>query len=611
MLEEESIMTKQKNILIWKVKEETAFLDSFEESLKKNEERYYILNAIDRNLFSDDVKIKYGAAFVFADSAIRKGYLLEIKRIESDVKMYYQVLQRLDSKLVIENLKSCLELDLGVDFEERSYLSIESSIDGYKQIRCLSSVPYEQAVNKKQIYKSIDEEKHLSSLSQKNEYCERIYGIIPSQRGRGEFQRDYDRIVHSKAFRRMVDKAQIFSASKGDYYRTRMTHTLTVAQIAKGICNALNLNTYLTEAIALGHDLGHTPFGHQGERTLDNILNGTVKITPDINSDLKYGGFKHNYQTLRTVCYLEENYIEYAGLDLSFQTLEGMWKHTGTKYSEGAYRLEDFFPKNMIEHLYPNEVISTLEGQIVAIADEIAQRGHDLDDAFSSGLITIQDLISYLELKKMRTLHDSIKKGVDDIEHYSEQNRIFVDEREMEQNRAVSEIISYFIREVIRESRKQMENYDYNHFIADNHRVKKQVIHFSKEGKILCDYLEKIITKKVLNSSEVSLFDERASKTIKDLFQAYYANPQLLHKGTLQKLYRDYRKITINVIDFHNGDFKLIREEWRKITKGPWSVEESYEYQRKRVILVRNICDFIGGMTDSYAMEEHRRIYGG
>lgn len=221
----------------------------------------------------------------------------------------------------------------------------------------------------------------LHTLAQKNEYCRRQYNLRVPQENRGEFQRDYERIVHSKAFRRMVDKAQVFSASKGDYYRTRMTHSQAVAQIARGIATELNLNLCLTEAIALGHDLGHTPFGHQGERTLNDILCDKIHIIK--NADLfedNFGGFKHNYQSIRVASTLEEEYFEIEGMDLSYQTLEGILKHTKLKRND--YNLEEYILGDdaQIELSFDNDYCSTLEGQVVAIADEIAQRGHDLED---------------------------------------------------------------------------------------------------------------------------------------------------------------------------------------------------------------------------------------
>lgn len=181
----------------------------------------------------------------------------------------------------------------------------------------------------KQTYGKRAEEECLHKYAQHNEQCRKVWGLTAGVAERGEFQRDRERIVNSRAFRRMVDKAQIFTSSQGDHYRTRMTHTMEVAQIARSIANSLALNIDLTEAIALGHDLGHTPFGHQGERTLQDILNGRVEIgLPRSGEKNIYGGFKHNFQSVRMLNCLEEKYVEYEGLDVSYQVLEGVLKHT-------------------------------------------------------------------------------------------------------------------------------------------------------------------------------------------------------------------------------------------------------------------------------------------
>ena len=242
----------------------------------------------------------------------------------------------------IKNICKLSELSLSDDFRKDEYVLKEESELIAKQIDFIINRPFEEKT-KEQRYKKINSEDGLDDLAQRNEYCERAYNLRSPMQHRGEFQRDYERIVHSKAFRRMVDKAQVFSASKGDYYRTRMTHTQAVSQIARGIAEGLGLNMYLTEAIALGHDIGHTPFGHQGERILDSILQGKFNIIKNVESfsgDLSFGGFKHNYQSIRVATLLEEEYTEICGMDLSYQTLEGMLKHT--KLKRDNYSLDQF-----------------------------------------------------------------------------------------------------------------------------------------------------------------------------------------------------------------------------------------------------------------------------
>lgn len=211
----------------------------------------------------------------------------------------------------------------------------------------------------------------------------------------------------------------------------------------RAIADCLNLNVELTEAIALAHDLGHTPFGHQGERTLDDILKNKIPIIKHFPSDTEknpFGGFKHNFQGLRVVCLLEESYIDFEGLDLSYQVLEGVLKHTGgnikncdecrTNCEGECYDLNEFFPRGSVDLLYPDvkyKSPTTLEGQIVFLADEIAQRGHDLDDSFSAGILKIEDLTNYLSLQKMSDFHDLLNRLQNDVENAISRNRAFVD----------------------------------------------------------------------------------------------------------------------------------------------------------------------------------------
>ncbi|MCF8211648.1 MAG: deoxyguanosinetriphosphate triphosphohydrolase, partial [Rhodoferax sp.] len=192
---------------------------------------------------------------------------------------------------------------------------------------------------------------------------------------RTEFQRDRDRIVHSTAFRRLVYKTQVFLNHEGDLFRTRMTHSLEVAQLGRSIARSLQLNEDLVEAIALAHDLGHTPFGHAGQDALHGCLADS-------------GGFEHNLQSLRVVDHLEERYPQFDGLNLSFETREGILKHCS---SSNAQRLEDQEPggigRRFLQHTQPS-----LEAQLCNLADEIAYNAHDVDDGVRSGLISLEQL---------------------------------------------------------------------------------------------------------------------------------------------------------------------------------------------------------------------------
>ncbi len=325
-----------------------------------------------------------------------------------------------------------------------------------------------------------------------------------------------------------------------------------------------------------------------------------------------FGGFKHNYQSLRVASLLEEEYTGICGMDLSFQTLEGMIKHTKLKRNE--FILEEFTnDKSANENLhFEQEFCSTLEGQVVAIADEIAQRGHDLDDALSSGAMKFEDLKKYLTIKKMNKLLDIVNGVNKDIEKMINSHRRFIDEKELRNSRIVSAIVSYFINDVIRYSAEKISEYDYSEFEKNDFRVSKELICFSETATTLNKYLETIITSKVINSPEVSLFDNNAHTIVKGLFKAYYNNPRLLHKGTQRKLYINLRNVSQNVVDFEYGNHEIIKEEFDLITGYDFDKDSTSklakEYYDKRCVLVRVICDFISGMTDTYATDEYNRI---
>ncbi len=213
----------------------------------------------------------------------------------------------------------------------------------------------------------------------------------PSSRYRGEYQRDRDRIIHSTAFRRLVYKTQVFVNHEGDLYRTRLTHSLEVSQVARTVAVALQLNEPLTEAICLAHDLGHTPFGHAGQDTLNACMRD-------------YGGFEHNLQSLRVVDVLEAKYAEFAGLNLMFETREGILKHCSAR---NARELGDV-GERFLERKQPG-----LEAQIANIADAIAYNNHDVDDGFRAGLLTLQQLC---EQPLFAARHDEVRKRYPDLE---------------------------------------------------------------------------------------------------------------------------------------------------------------------------------------------------
>ena len=543
-----------------------------------------------------------------------------------ELTIQYQIKKKFGSQLVIQNMLSFSELDLKKDFEKNSYVNVEYSQALIRQLQELLIPPQKLNIKTEKRYEKRSDENNLHEFAQHNEHCRRAWDSTKVQRERSEFQRDRERIFNSKAFRIMVDKAQIFTSSKGDHYRTRMTHTLEVAQISRSIANSLGLNIDLTEAIALGHDLGHTPFGHQGERTLDDIINGRTEVLQKLpfEGNNPYGGFKHNFQSLRMLTKLEEKYVEHPGLDVSYQVLEGVLKHTShvtkncekcekEKCEKGCCDSGEFAEDSIKEELYLEEEHSTtLEGQVVALADEIAQRSHDIDDAFSSGLLTFDEFQDYLKLSKLKPLAKMIEDTYNGVEHEAE--RILVDHQEMLTARIISDIISYLVNDVVKHSGEKMSRYDTTELYYEKHRFEEKLVEFSEEGKEVCSLLERLISKRAINCLEVTRFDRNAAKIVKYLFKAYYDNPKLIHEGTLRRMYIDMRQYTDNVIDFVKGDPKLVKEEFQKIISYPYPekeedfTEQDREYYQKRKILIRHIVDFIAGMTDSYAINEYERL---
>lgn len=542
---------------------------------------------------------------------IGKAALIPAKKKE-EFDIAYEMKKRIESKSMIINLLDGIDLNFADDFDSKSYVMISEMESLYISVRDLLIQPLECEIRTD--YSKLNETYELSEFAQHNNMCRRMYGILTEDENRSEFQRDRERIVNSKAFRRLVDKAQIFSADKGDHYRTRMTHTLEVNQIAKAISISLKLNLDLTEAIALAHDLGHTPFGHQGERTIKDILNnkelvGLFNIT-DSKNDWKeeIGGFKHNFQGIRVLTKLEEKYVEYPGLDISFQVLEGVLKHTKCKNA----CINEFISPDFVDELHMDcSFCTNLEGQVIFIADEIAQRGHDIDDAITSGLINIDELLNSLSAYKFQELYGLLLEERDNIYSYKRQ---YINEKELIIGRIISCIVGYFIADVVKESTNNIKNYGAN---KRNGIFDKQLINFSKQGKICSDFLEKIVNKRVISNSEVSRFDYNAGNIIKRLFETYYRNPKLLHSGTLRRIHVDTIQnknplVANSAVDLSNGNIEVIRKEIEIITAkeiNDINEKESRVIFEKRKILIRNIADYISGMTDTYALKEYNRFF--
>ncbi|WP_330644622.1 dGTP triphosphohydrolase [Extibacter muris] len=621
-----------------------AILNKAEESYERERENEYTLYGLNYENFKD----KYDGerdgtegivAMVcyeeengrFCNQELYAGYC-EVDSKEESMTITYKVLLHLDDSNMIHNLLDKLDLDLKADYESSSYVMINHFTELIRSFEDLL-INSGKAKGEKEEEEFVQDGTgtkeempfELHELACHQNECVRRYRI-KADRDRAAFQRDRERIVNSKAFRRLVDKAQIFGAQKGDHYRTRMTHTLEVNQIAKAIAYVLGLNLDLTEAIALGHDLGHTPFGHQGERTLQAILSGTLPCIefPDDGIACRtgcFGGFKHNYQGLRVLNKLEEKYVAHEGLNISCQVMEGVLKHTKLKEE---ISISDFADKETVAHLKLEErftsrkkgyyICSTLEGQAVALADEIAQRGHDVDDAISSGLITVEELIAHLDLDKYHAIREELREEKAMFDTYE---RTYISDRELMAGRMVSAIVHYFINGAICYSRERMDEYERP---ADG-SIDKEIVTLSKADWDVCRYLEQIINRRVISSAEVARFDHTGNKIIYALFQDYYRNPRLLHKGTLQRIYshmlqHEDASVRESAIHLGTGNIGIVKEEIQSIVEGEIGLEDEIdlpedEFVRfeKRKILVRNITDFIAGMTDSYALQEYKRLH--
>lgn len=602
-----------------------------EESLSKGEQKEYESREADAALLAEYIKSHDHRAYILLVSYNNLGRIdtkninnTEIENIfigEADIvpvsgfekcNIKYRMYKKIENKKVIINLLDGIDMNLAEDYEAGSYVMVRKIASLAGTVRDMLTMPLPGKM--KEDYMKHTEEYVLADYAQHNCMCKRAYGLLKEDVSRNEFQRDRERIVNSRAFRRLVDKAQVFSAEKGDHYRTRMTHTLEVNQIAKAISASLSLNLDLTEAIALAHDLGHTPFGHQGERTLRDILYGiecTGLFHININNfdyEKQLGGFKHNYQGVRVLSKLEEKYVDYAGLDISFQVLEGILKHTRLKDAN----INEFIGEEYAGELHIDKPFCVnLEGQVVAIADEIAQRGHDIDDAITSGLIDVEELLESLAAYKFQDLYKKLKK---EMEAISSDRRPYINHRELVIGRISSCIVGYFINDVVNQSKKNIEDYgaDYTDGIFDERLIK-----FSKNGEACCLFLEKLINKRVISDSEVAKFDYNAGVVIRKLFESYYKNPKLLHSGTLRKIYVDTLlsqnpQVAGDAIDLMNGNLDIVRQEIEEITNAE-IIDLSDEKQKlifeKRKILIRNIVDYIAGMTDSYAMKEYHKIH--
>ncbi|MBN2119459.1 MAG: deoxyguanosinetriphosphate triphosphohydrolase [Candidatus Omnitrophica bacterium] len=322
------------------------------------------------------------------------------------------------------------------------------------------------------------------------------------------YQRDRDRIIHSQAFRKLEYKTQVFITHEGDYYRTRLTHTLEVAQIARTIGKSLGLNEDLIEAIALAHDLGHTPFGHAGEEILNKLLD-------------KEGGFNHNIQGLRVVDFLEIRYPDFQGLNLTWEVREGIAKHS-TTYDLKA-DLQHFSDLDLDKQ-------PTLETQVVDIADEIAYDNHDLDDGLTSGLIQEKDL-EKIEIWKIAT--EKIKKQYRHID------------QDMLKFLAIRNLINFKVTDLIEHSKHKLSSLNINSW----KKVKSQetrLVAFSPYVSRLRKPFRKFLYDNLYCSRRVLRMTEKSKRFIQELFENYCKNPWQIPKNLLkQKIKKESLKRTV------------------------------------------------------------------
>lgn len=366
---------------------------------------------------------------------------------------------------------------------------------------------------------------------------------------RTEFQRDRDRIIHSTAFRRLAHKTQVFVPHEGDHYRTRLTHTIEVAQIARALSRALALDDDLAEALALAHDLGHTCFGHTGEDVLELCMEA-------------FGGFDHNAQALRIVTQLEKRYADFDGLNLAWETLEGLVKHNGPLTDAQGAPLRRY-----ARHGVPGAILSydgrqsldlstyaSAEAQCAAIADDIAYNAHDLDDGLRAGLFDLADLrgVAFVGdiVREIETAHP----GLDRSRVIHELGR---------------RVITRFVEDVIAQSRLRLRT----------------------EG-VASAAAVRACARPVVAFSEAMTEADVAMKTY--LYRNMYRHPRVM------AIRKDAAEVTRRLFEAFAADAGLMPGEWAEAARA-----EAGEGGRLRVV-----ADYIAGMTDRYALAEHRRLFG-
>ncbi|MEO1222396.1 MAG: deoxyguanosinetriphosphate triphosphohydrolase [Pseudomonadota bacterium] len=355
---------------------------------------------------------------------------------------------------------------------------------------------------------------------------------------RSPFQRDRDRIIHASAFRRLKHKTQVFIEHEGDYFRTRLTHSIEVAQVARTMAAALGLNVELTEAVALAHDLGHPPFGHTGEDAL-NVL-----MAP-------YGGFDHNAQALRIVTELERHYAEWNGLNLTWETLEGIAKHNGPVTGEIPYALADYNARHDLEL----STHASAEAQVAALADDIAYNHHDLHDGLRAELFSTDELA---ELPILDRCFGAVDAKYPGLNYYRRRHE------------ALRRFFGILVEDVIVLARRTLADLD-PATVHDIRHAGTMVIRFTPEIWTDLKVIREFLFHRMYRASAVVEMRKEVTAMINDLFPHF-----MTHTDQLPK-------------------------QWRK------DVGEAPD----EVALARIVLDYIAGMTDRFAIQEHARIFGG
>jgi dGTPase len=362
----------------------------------------------------------------------------------------------------------------------------------------------------------------------------------PESRTRDGFQRDRDRIVHSGAFRRLQYKTQVFVNHEGDFFRTRLTHSLEVAQIARSLARNLGLNEDLTEALALAHDLGHPPFGHAGEDALKEAME-------------PFGGFDHNAQSLRVVTRLEERYPDFDGLNLTWETLEGVVKHNGPLTGPGHKKA---LPRAIAEYVKIHDLeldtFASAEAQVAAISDDIAYNNHDIDDGLRAGLFTVEDLRGVPLVGPIFAAVEKHRPGL-------VRSRLI--------HEAVRELIGAMVEDLLDETRKRLERAA-PRSPGDVRALRAPVAAFSESMNAELKGLKEFLFANMYRHYKLNRMTSKARRVVRELFHILVAEPECLPT------------------------------DWRRKAHEPNS--------RPTAELV---ADYIAGMTDRYALDEHRRLF--